>query len=360
MDGDTSEERGDTAVYLFSVLVLKGKEINFIWMKKLLLLLVVYFFIGKNCEAQNLVPNPSFEINDSCPNNFSQLHFANNWFSASIGTPDYFNSCFIDTTLTWNGMDVPQNIYGYQNASSGNAYSGIIIFSLGYPNYREYIECKLNTSLNIGTKYYVAFNISLADSSNQASSDLGMMLTVDSVNLNSSNNFSATPQINNPQNNFLTDKSNWTRISGSFIADSAYQYILIGNFKNDQNVDTISIAGGGFINYYFDTYYYIDDVCVSLDSLTCDLNPEGIYNLKETKANINLYPNPANNQLTVESAKAINTIEITDAVGRVQSFKFKVQRPSTQIDINALASGIYFIKVYFGDGSMEVKKFVKE
>ena len=76
--------------------------------------------------------------------------------------------------------------------------------------------------------------------------------------------------------------------------------------------------------------------------------------------NFNLYPNPATNQLTVESEKAINAIEITDALGRVQSFKFKVQRPATQIDIHALASGIYFIKVYFGDGTMEVRKFVKE
>ena len=75
---------------------------------------------------------------------------------------------------------------------------------------------------------------------------------------------------------------------------------------------------------------------------------------------VTVYPNPAANQLTVESTKTINTIEITDAIGRVQSFKLKVQRPATQIDIHALASGIYFIKLYFGDGSFVVKKFIKE
>ena len=76
--------------------------------------------------------------------------------------------------------------------------------------------------------------------------------------------------------------------------------------------------------------------------------------------NFRLFPNPTTNQLTVESTKAINTIEITDALGRVQSFKSKVQSNSTQIDIHSLASGIYLIKLYFSDGAIEVKKFVKE
>ena len=86
----------------------------------------------------------------------------------------------------------------------------------------------------------------------------------------------------------------------------------------------------------------------------------GINEVIKEKNIVRIYPTPATNQLTVESAKAINTIEIIDAIGRVQSFKFKVQSPATQIDIHALASGIYFIKLYFGEGAMEVKKFVKE
>ncbi|MEI7803203.1 MAG: T9SS type A sorting domain-containing protein, partial [Bacteroidota bacterium] len=90
-------------------------------------------------------------------------------------------------------------------------------------------------------------------------------------------------------------------------------------------------------------------------------NPEGIYNLKETKASINLYPNPATEQLIIDNGQLIiKEIEISDALGRIQRCEFKVQRPSTQIDIHSLPSGIYFIKVYFADGSMEVRRFVKE
>ncbi len=74
---------------------------------------------------------------------------------------------------------------------------------------------------------------------------------------------------------------------------------------------------------------------------------------------INLYPNPATNQITVESAKTINAIEITNSLG-VTVYAESVNLKSKIINLKSFPSGIYFIKLYFGDGGMEVKKFVRE
>ena len=45
--------------------------------------------------AQNLVPNPSFEIFITCPNTFGQIGLAIPWFQSNTiaSSSDYYNSC---------------------------------------------------------------------------------------------------------------------------------------------------------------------------------------------------------------------------------------------------------------------------
>jgi hypothetical protein len=65
-------------------------------MKKFILLLAIVFVI-KAYGQVNLVPNPSFEIYSTCPDNISgtqddQVSKATGW-SSWIKTPDYYNVC---------------------------------------------------------------------------------------------------------------------------------------------------------------------------------------------------------------------------------------------------------------------------
>ncbi len=342
-------------------------------MQKILLLLVVSFFVGKNCEAQNLVSNPSFEIFDSCPSFDSQLYLATNW-TININTVDYYNSCD-SIPLDYS---VPSNILGFQEAATGNAYAGFVAYAHTNPEANEFAGGQLISPLIPGTKYYITFKISLADATPNLMcgvDKIGMLFT--NINLGDTvllpNSF-----LNNYahiySSSIITDTINWVIVQGQYIADSAYNYFMVGHFFDFAHTDFGCLDSNNINNRF--SYYYIDDVCVSPDSLACDLNPEGIYNLKETKSNINLYPNPATEQLIITHSSSffngvrelpfdngqliIKEIEISDALGRVQSCEFKVQRPVTKIDIHSLPSGIYFIKVYFADGSMEVRRFVKE
>ena len=77
-------------------------------------------------------------------------------------------------------------------------------------------------------------------------------------------------------------------------------------------------------------------------------------NLKSEKINnldIQTYPNPAGDFITIESNKALDYIYITDITGRqIDAFKAP-KSPSFQHDISQLADGIYFFKVVSGNES---------
>lgn len=221
------------------------------------------------CLGQNLVPNPSFEQYSTCPNSAGQIDYSAPWFAPTTGTPDYFNSCINGDSLWGNILGVPYNAFGFQNARTGSAYSGLFT---QYPsNYREYIEVQLTTPLVSGIKYYISFFISLADSAQLASDDIGMYLSPVTISTSNNFNLSYVPQIYNPEGNFLSDKLNWMEISGEYIAVGGEKYIVIGNFKDDANTDIIGVAGGGVLMFqdWDKPYYYIDDICVSTDSSLC-------------------------------------------------------------------------------------------
>ena len=242
-----------------------------------ILLLNFFLLLLFQSSAQNLVPNPSFEDYSWCPFDFGQINQVIDWYNDSpddnnpglcLETPDYFNAC--DTIGGWGfGLyGIPDNDFGYQYPYSGNGYVGIVtIHPSGCPNFREYVGVELTTPLTIGQQYYVSFYAALSldyFNLNYASNNIGARFsTVPLINAGSApfDNYAHVNSIN-----VITDTLNWTKISGYFIADSAYNRITIGNFFTDSATTTVLMDTTAAWPY---AYYYIDDVCVSTDSLTC-------------------------------------------------------------------------------------------
>ena len=79
--------------------------------KKLLSLFLLLFHFS--LQAQNLVPNPSFEVYDTCPYVMTNVSYLVDWQNFG-NTPDYYNSC--DSFYAW---DVPHSGGGYQFAATG-------------------------------------------------------------------------------------------------------------------------------------------------------------------------------------------------------------------------------------------------
>ena len=219
----------------------------------------VFLFYYGIVSSQNLVPNFSFEQYDTCPISSGQIDRAIPWFQPNKcclpgGSTDYFHSCTINPSFS-----VPQNGAGYQNARMGIAYAGIVLFSSG-PEFREYLEVRLNNSLLAGKSYCLEFYVSLANRSQYATSSIGVLFSNDSITCNGP--FTVlpyVPQFENDSSNYLTDTLNWMKVSGTYIASGNEQYITIGNFSNDANTDTSNLPGTNS-----EAYYYIDDVSVIL------------------------------------------------------------------------------------------------
>src|SRR6266568_4143817 len=88
------------------------------------LVILIYLFTSQWMTGQNLVPNPSFEIYDKCPNQYLATYrkmLVPGWLLPTGATPDYFNSC------TKIQVGVPENFMGYCFAKEGQAYAGIIL-----------------------------------------------------------------------------------------------------------------------------------------------------------------------------------------------------------------------------------------
>ncbi|MBI4645484.1 MAG: T9SS type A sorting domain-containing protein [Bacteroidia bacterium] len=203
-------------------------------------------------------------------------------------------------------MNVPHTSGGFQNAFDGNAFCGFythISGPTGAPNYREYIGTKLTTDLIIGQKYFVSFKLNMPNSLECATNNIGALFSTIPYSETNPLPFYSTPQIITYQ--IITDTLNWANISGSFISDSAYKYIILGGFYSDSNTDTIVYNGQTFCI----AYYFIDMVCVSTDSLSCTF-PDIINKVFLSKEDVKIYPNPANKSVFIDLPININKIDV--------------------------------------------------
>jgi hypothetical protein len=232
-------------------------------LKKIILLLWFCFLLGKTQAQVNLVPNPSFEVLDSCPYTSSQIYFAPPWFQPSRPTQQYSSSTDYFNACSQNGISgTPQNFSGFQYARTGFAYSGIGLYGYQTNESHEYIEVKLDSNLQVAIKYCVSYSISPAENFCGASSAIGAYFSTDTCQ----SNFGTlpllpyTPQVINDSNNIISDTSGWSLVSGSFVAQGGERFMTIGNFwvwaYNETNSISICPPNPGI------PYYYIDDVSV--------------------------------------------------------------------------------------------------
>lgn len=212
---------------------------------KLCLLVALAPSIGYS--QQNIVPNGDFEYYTSCPSNISQTTNCTGWNKFTNGTTDYFNSC-----ATNNNCDVPSNFRGYQPAASGNAYMGGYSNISGTNPYKEYVTRAI-TPMVVGATYEVSLSVNLSNVSGLGTNDIGVFFFDNGTTLHNTNSIPpVSPQVE-WQNRIITDTVNWIRLSANFTADSAYDNIVIGGFRDANSASTSSIGSHNIVYYYFDS-----------------------------------------------------------------------------------------------------------
>jgi len=318
---------------------------------RILFIILICFTIPLRAQF-NLIPNGSFEILTNCPSASYNLSSATPW-KPYLQSPDVFATC-----ATSPLMGVPQNGPGYKVPSTGLNYAGYC----NWQNTQEILGVKLCDSLTIGEEYFVSFKIALASDYcwTGAFSHHGMKVSTKNL---SPQQAGVTTQTNNIVSNFahvystkvVTDTLNWTTIKGTFIADSSYKYAYFGILFQRPLV-TYSVVYGTDIGA---AYYYIDDVCLSNDSMACMTGTQNLCHVNTNTVVIDtvttdlkyptnfksfqIAPNPAQNYLSIDGEfnalhyKIINSNGTTVLIGIINN--------KGQINIESLPTGIYVIHI---------------
>jgi len=306
--------------------------------------------------SQNLVPNYSFEILDSCPNALGQLSFAQGWINPQtngIGSPELFSPCAAAI-----GSGTPTNFIGYCPPKTDSSYIGLACFLRlqNFNNLREYAEIQLTQTLVSGEQYYLEMNINCGDFVGFAQNLIGMVFS-DTLYINPTNEYFPLSTAVEYSGLPVTDTANWTKISGVYTANGTENFLLLGCFKPDSLLllDSINVGlpgGGGIVSYY-----YFDDIkVIPLDSLQGIDEP--LSNLS-----VNLYPNPAKEWLTLDFNSNIQkqlNVSLFSTEGKEIKTWSEKYTSKMYLTLPQLSNGIYFLKIRNGAGEVVRKVVIRE
>jgi len=190
--------------------------------------------------AQNLVPNPSFErvneITDRWMGTFSKFNRAMKfWNSPTQGSPDLLFLKVKDRMYPpRDGFDL--NPYFPR---TGKMMVGIKTYGCAEKimHCKEYLQITLKQPLQAGAEYYLEFYVNPVYSSILSNNIGAAFSTKYTRQLYAEGLYEFQAKINREE--ILSYTGEWHKVSGKFVADSAYQYLMIGNFYKDNrtNID---------------------------------------------------------------------------------------------------------------------------
>ncbi len=223
--------------------------------------LLFLFFISISLKSQiaNYVNNGSFEICGYCAS------------TPSVANAKYWNS--IDTNK-YCGVFLGEYIYPYlvpgssftnQWPKNGNNYFlSTLVFKPNTPQTtRGYPRNSLKQTLQIGHNYCVKIYYNVTDQSSYGVDGLGAYFgdnSTDTMTQCDKPITYLTPQIQNPNNNFITDTAHWALLTGIFTANGTEKYMMLGNFKSDVTTNSVMINPTNLPLIFCDVIY--DDVSV--------------------------------------------------------------------------------------------------
>jgi hypothetical protein len=305
-------------------------------------------FFGGLCIAQNLVPNGSFEEYTECPTNFAQFDRAIGWSRLS-GSPDLLNACD-DTDTT----GVPSNNIGYQFAANGQGYAGLVTYFPGFPEYREAIIAQLNQPMVVGANYDLSlkvspggFSYSVENTIRLASRGIGLRLSTNPVPLNGYALNGAVLFMDN----VLQDTLAWTTLSRELIADSAYQFVLIGNFFEDSLSEPTVLDPNGQVDA---SYAFVDEICISNQDGIC-ATPESISMITPMPFTVLNNPSEGDFRILFEGSRDSPAVAtLYDPVGKL-CMGARAVGEELVLNTAALAAGQYILRVQKASGSWVVR-----
>lgn len=298
-------------------------------------------------SSQNLVPNPSFEDYLDCPDYWGAMADVEDWTSCGF-SPDYFNGCRDSADV-----GVPFNVVGFQYAADGAAYCGVVTYDSTSSTIREIICAELDQPLIGGLTCYASMKVSpggfgsglIGSSPGFTSKGVGFRVSMGPISWPQPFPNDAVIYLDS----VLVDTAGWTTISGSFVPDSNYTHILIGNFFNDSLSSPERLdVGGDILGYAF-----VDEVCLSHQEWIC-MDENSVIEIDAKR--VQVYPNPFSSNFTIELSLPSSspvTVDLIDMAGRIcYTNRFKPGMVKENLFISGVEDGQYTLRLRDADNGV--------
>ncbi|MBK9275495.1 MAG: T9SS type A sorting domain-containing protein [Flavobacteriales bacterium] len=318
-------------------------------------LMAAVFCTTNTAHTQNLIPNAGFEETDTCVTTLGPGGLED-WYSAYL----HFDRLQACNNGGANGL--PMNAFTYQEPFEGGSCIGLYTYyQSGVEQQREWAMVPLLEPLVVGQTYYCSFRANAGFGGNAqypqiwlASNNIGMLFTTYDRHWYQGDAYPAplnTAHVLRTQ--VLADTVGWTLVSGSFVADSAYTYLMMGNFFSNALTDTVHFADPDSVfPWYPRGYTLIDAVCVSPNPDGCDLGQD-VEEVQEESGI--LFPNPASDQLFIAGRTGVE-YQVLDALGRAIA-QGRALNGHWAVDVRTWPRGAYIMRLETA-GRLEVRKFV--
>lgn len=116
-------------------------------------------------------------------------------------------------------------------------------------------------------------------------------------------------------------------------------------YNGDFFAETGNVAGVDFFSISSNNEYYVDDVLYVEGSLGND---------DFSATNFSVYPNPVQNELTINSTEVVDNVQVYDVLGKLV-LNITPNAVSPKVNMGGLTSGAYFVKVSINGASKTVK-----
>lgn len=215
-------------------------------------------------EDVNLVPNGSFESANTKPlKSYGMLNdLCDNWYSATKAPADLFSA-----GIRSEKVSIPDNTFGSQDAADGDLYAGFRAYTKDKKKYRSYVAVELTEKLEKNQMYCVEFKVSLSDLSKYGANHIGAAF-VDRKTIQPNTGTMVRDlndiHIKDRANKAIIVQDGWETICGVFVGTGQEEYMVIGCFGSDSDLDLPKMKRPRGITgtQTYDAYYYLDDVRV--------------------------------------------------------------------------------------------------
>ena len=311
----------------------------------------------------------NFEVNGnpslSCIEVDDSAWAAINWLNIDT-TSSFSNNCNnscnsapCNTSVNFNWMDNISGNYSFTNSSSGNFTQSHWAFGDGSTststnsnhtftaNGTFIVILTINDSTN-GCYDYSMDTIVVSGVITPVQCAAGFVIYPDTV-------MGDITVVNSSTGTNLTYLWGFGDGNSSTLQNPNHTYTTTGPFQLCLTIDD----GAGCIDIYCDSIGE-NGVVFKTGGFTINVVgttiATGIDNHPKLNSDINIYPNPASNQLTVDTGLKLSEITIIDITGKII---MTIKQNTNIINVADLSDGIYFIQLITMEGTI-TKKFVKQ